>query len=403
MKEKFGASKLKQNAIALTALVGSLVVIFIGSTLLSGESQKEKEKKIAEMPKIKYIDSDKMEKDSFKGEYGKQLTSVQQKQTEVDRKLQELAKKLEESEREKRLMMEENRKNQNQNTPVTNAFIESIEIPPIPNSDFNSDESKEDIVEVSVSQDLLVIDNKNTNENNDSNIDKLTKDEEAKKNSKPILLPAGSFVKAVLINGFDAPAGANSKSEPHPVVLRLIADANLPNSFKSDIKECRATGGGYGELSSERAIIRIEKVICMANNGDIYEATGKAIGFVTGEDGKIGLSGRVVTKQGAILARSIAAAFIEGVAKVYQDSSQTVNNTGLGSVSTVDPDKATQAGLASGFGEGAKKLSEYYLKLNDQMFSVVEINVGREADVLFNKTVVLKKYENMGEETNENN
>ena len=45
MKEKFGASKLKQNAIAITALVGSLVVIFIGSTLLSGKSQEEKEKK----------------------------------------------------------------------------------------------------------------------------------------------------------------------------------------------------------------------------------------------------------------------------------------------------------------------------------------------------------------------
>ena len=47
MKEKFEASKKKQLLIAATALAAGFVVIVLGSSLLSGDAQREKDVGIA--------------------------------------------------------------------------------------------------------------------------------------------------------------------------------------------------------------------------------------------------------------------------------------------------------------------------------------------------------------------
>jgi len=388
MKEKFEPTKRKQLLIALTALAAGFVVIVVGSSILSGDARVEKEKKQLEMPKVKYIDSDKIEKDSFKETYGKQLTSIQQRQKETDKQLQEIIKALDE--KNKKDTQTTNTKVQNNNSILNNLDIgipplEEIERNLISQNQITTEQAK---IEVKVEKDLLIIDGKEEVSKNDLD---LPKDEETSKKNKKIIIPAGSFVKASLLNGLDAPASANAKQEPHPVVLRITNSANLPNKYKSDIKECRAIGSGYGELSSERAIIRIESLVCISKNGTQYESKSSAVGYVTGEDGKIGLSGRVVTKQGAILARTMTAGFIEGMGQIFKESSSTVNTSGLGVTSTIDPSKATQVGVYSGIAKGAEKLSDYYLKLNDQMFSVIEINVGRDGEIIFNKSVTLEE------------
>lgn len=400
MKEKFESNKKKQMLITATALAAGFVVIVIGSSFLSGDALKEKERKQLELPTVKYIDSDKIEKDSFKETYGKQLTSIQQKQLETDKQLKELIKVLEEKNRkeiENSMVSPTNNNSSSMNQLMNNL---DIGIPPLEQIEKNiatQTESEMSKMEVKVEENLLVFEGLSSSEEDELKLAK-EKEKTKEKKKKKIVIPSGSFAKATLLNGLDAPAGANAKQEPHPVILRITHNANLPNMFKTDIKECRAIAGGYGELSSERAIIRVESLSCIANDGTKYESKSDTVGFVTGEDGKIGLSGRVVTKQGAILARTMAAGFIEGMGQVFKESSSTVNTSGIGVTSTIDPNKATQVGIYSGVGEGAKKLSEYYLKLNDQMFSIIEINVGREGDILFNKSITLEEISENSEE-----
>lgn len=394
MKDKFEASKRKQILISATALAGAFIIIVAGSTLLSGDAQKEKEIKQLEMPKVKYVDSDKLEKDSFKETYGKKVTSLEQKQDETTKLLKEITKKLDE--KEKKDIEKKNEEYDKKNSSSSNlANSLGIQVPPL--EDINNpitnyeDSVEQPKIERKIEEGLLVIEGTSESQGDDLGLKSGSEDNSSKTTPKKITIPSGSFVRATLLNGLDAPASANAKQEPHPVVLRITHNANLPNKYKSDIKECRAIGGGYGELSSERAIIRIESLSCIANDGTMYESKSGTVGFVTGEDGKIGLSGRVVTKQGAILARTVAAGFIEGMGEVFKESSTTVNTSGLGVTSTIDPNKAGQVGLYSGVGKGAEKVSEYYLKLNDQMFSVIEINLGRKGDILFNKAVVLEE------------
>jgi conjugal transfer pilus assembly protein TraB len=165
----------------------------------------------------------------------------------------------------------------------------------------------------------------------------------------------------------------------------------LPNKFKADIKECVAIGSGYGELSSDRAILRVENLSCVKKDGTSITSKGSSIGYVTGEDGKIGLSGRVVSKQGAILARALVAGFAEGMSKVFTQSNTYVATSATGTISTPDPNKAFESSMFGGGAEASKKVAEYYLKLNDEMFPIVEIAVGRKCDIIFTKPIIFEE------------
>jgi len=204
---------------------------------------------------------------------------------------------------------------------------------------------------------------------------------EAEKKKTKALIPAGAFVKGVLLSGLDAPTGGKAQTSPHPVLIRLVDKAILPNLYRSDIRDCFVIGSGYGDLAAERAYVRLEAVSCVKEGGEVVER--RVSGYVSGEDGKVGLLGRVVTKQGALLARMLIAGFVEGIGRIFQQSSTTVVVSPTGTLSTVDPKQAFQAGIAGGFSEAAKTLVEQYKKLADETYPVVEINAGRRVDVVF--------------------
>ena len=63
-----------------------------------------------------------------------------------------------------------------------------------------------------------------------------------------------------------------------------------------DIARCHVTGAGYGQLASERAHVRLERIACVLRSGDVIDT--KIKGYVAGEDGKTGIRGRLVSKTG---------------------------------------------------------------------------------------------------------
>jgi conjugal transfer pilus assembly protein TraB len=197
----------------------------------------------------------------------------------------------------------------------------------------------------------------------------------------PGTISAGAFVRAVLMNGVDAPSGVKGKGSPYPVLLRIIDLAQLPNKFRADIRECFAIGEAYGELSSERANIRINTISCNSKDGSVAE--GQVSGYVVGEDGKLGVAGQVVTKQGAMLARTMAAGFLQGVSQAFSQSATVVNISPTGSTSTIDPNKTAQAGLGGGVSKAAEELSKFYIDMSKEMFPVVEVSAGRKVEIVF--------------------
>jgi conjugal transfer pilus assembly protein TraB len=200
-------------------------------------------------------------------------------------------------------------------------------------------------------------------------------------------IPSGSFMRAVLLGGLDAPTGGQAQNNPWPVLMRVQDNAFLPNRFRAKVKECFLLGSGYGDISSERAYLRLESLSCVLNNGEVVDTNAK--GYVVGEDGKAGMRGRLVSKQGQVLANALMTGIISGIGQGFQQSATTYSTSPLGSVGTVESGKQFQAGIGAGIGKALDRLSQYYITLAEKMFPIIEVDAGRVVDVVLTKGVTL--------------
>ena len=194
-------------------------------------------------------------------------------------------------------------------------------------------------------------------------------------------IPSGTFFRSVLLGGVDAPTGGDAQNaNPHPVLLRVTDFANLPNRFKYNFRECFLTGTAYGDLSSERAYIRTQNLSCVGTDGRAIDMPVK--GYVAGEDGKTGVRGAVVSKQGQMLANALLAAVVSGVGKGISESTKVTTDSVFGQSTSIRGSDQYKAGVGEGIGNAADRLAQYYIKLADKVFPVIEVNAGRTVDVV---------------------
>ena len=212
--------------------------------------------------------------------------------------------------------------------------------------------------------------------------------QEAKQVSAPAdtktgYVPAGSFVRVALLGGLDAPTGGQAQTNPHPILMRTQDNAFLPNRYRFEIKECFILASSYGDISSERAFARLENLSCVRRDGRAVDMAVK--GYVVGEDGKAGMRGRLISKQGQILANALLAGIGSGIGQAFQNSSSTQSISPLGSTSTVNQGQQFKNGISSGVGKTLDRLSQYYIDLAEKLFPVIEIDAGRTVEVVFTK------------------
>ena len=202
-------------------------------------------------------------------------------------------------------------------------------------------------------------------------------------------IPAGSFAKAVLLSGVDAATSLDASGDPDPILIRIIDHGTLPRKFKSDLKDCHIIGAVYGDLSSERAKVRLEKLSCTEiATAEIVET--EVAGYVTGEDGRAGIRGEVVSTEGKLLGNSFAAGLLGGL------SSSLNPNSSTNQVPTILQDKkiprqSVKEKLTDGFATGSAssmdRLSKYYIDRAESLQPIVQVGAGRKVDVIFTEGV----------------
>lgn len=209
------------------------------------------------------------------------------------------------------------------------------------------------------------------------------------KNVERNFLPVG-FVRAELIGGLDAATGGQAQNDPQPVLFHLQDDAILPNGWRSKIRNCFVVGAGIGDLSSERAFIRLVTLSCVMKSGQAVEA--KIVGSAFGEDGKNGLRGRLVSKQGSVLANAAMASIASGIGNGFGKQGQTVSVSPLGTTTqqSQDAEVVLRNSVASGFGSAMDRLAQYWIERADKMFPVIEVDASRKVDLLITKGVQLE-------------
>jgi conjugal transfer pilus assembly protein TraB len=191
-----------------------------------------------------------------------------------------------------------------------------------------------------------------------------------------VFLPAGSIFSGVLLTGLDAPGGAAASANPVPVLLRIKHEAILPNRFSANVRECFVLLSSFGDLSTERAQMRAEALSCILRDGTVIQEELKA--YAVGEDGKAGVRGRVVTRQGAFIARAITVGVLDGIAQAF-DRSTDISVAAGGAAGGTD---AIVSGLGAGFASALERVADWYLDQASQLFPVIEVDNGRQIDVV---------------------
>lgn len=82
-------------------------------------------------------------------------------------------------------------------------------------------------------------------------------------------IPSGSFAKAMLIEGADANASVTGNESTVPMQLRITGLVEMPNSKTYDATGCFVGLEAWGDVSSERAIVRTRNISCLKNGKTI--------------------------------------------------------------------------------------------------------------------------------------
>jgi conjugal transfer pilus assembly protein TraB len=210
----------------------------------------------------------------------------------------------------------------------------------------------------------------------------------AKKKTRTIYLPPG-FMKARLLTGIDALASRDATSNPEPLIARVQAPAVLPNDVKANLSGCFVVGNATGSLAKERVEVQLVSLSCV--DFDERSVVDQPIkGFFVDTDGKKGLSGKVVTRAGAALARSFIAGTVSGFSSSIENSFGNLSTSALGSVRSLDAADAAKSGFAGGLAKSSDKLTDFYLDLARQAGPIVEVGAAKDVVVVIQEGVTLE-------------
>jgi conjugal transfer pilus assembly protein TraB len=208
-------------------------------------------------------------------------------------------------------------------------------------------------------------------------------------------LPPGSILSGVLLTGLDAPTALAARRDPMPALLRVKQDTILPNLHSADQRECFVLVSGYGDLSAERAYLRAEDLSCVLADGSTFHE--RIEGYVVGEDGRAGMNGKVVSRQGAFIARSLVTGIMEGIAQAFGRQQSYGIGVSQGQLSFQQAGDQTTGGAISGAAKGLDRIADFYLQQAVAMFPVVEILAGRKVDLVLTNEVRAKLPTGTGE------
>ncbi|HEI6739735.1 TPA: F-type conjugal transfer pilus assembly protein TraB [Yersinia enterocolitica] len=197
------------------------------------------------------------------------------------------------------------------------------------------------------------------------------------KTSRYPWIHSGSFAEAVVVEGADANASVTGDKNTVPMQLRLTGKVQMPNDGEFDLTGCFVTLEAWGDVSSERAIVRTRSISCQLGEDTIDQKIAGHVSFM----GKNGIKGEVVMRNGQILLYAGGSGFLDGIGKGIEKASSTT--VGVGATASMSADEIAQAGFGGGVSSAAKTLSDYYIKRAEQYHPVIPIGAGNEVTLVF--------------------
>lgn len=192
-------------------------------------------------------------------------------------------------------------------------------------------------------------------------------------------VPSGAFSNAIILEGADASAAVTASSTTMaPMQFKLTGELHLPDNHRNKkLQGCFVTAGTYGDISSERAIVRTERLSCVINGKHIDQPVKGHVAFY----GKNGIKGIPVMRNGQML----GLAFVSGALGGLGNAVSQIGNTqvGLGAARTIEGSEVLRQSAGGGVSTAANKLADYYIQRAEQYHPVIPIGAANRVEVVF--------------------
>lgn len=362
--------------IILAVLVSALVVFAIVIAIFTQEKPKAKKEEPATTI---HLDNDSFNEEHFVTTYGAQMSAL-------EKEVQALSAQLKREEERKKREAKYANSQFNDEFSETDIRIEGLSSSLSASNGYHSSSQIHTGRRTDNQGPRLVIkkvsDAEPVNEPQSVKKDEIAKNRTKERKADDLLI-TGSFARARLLNGVEAPTGGQANGNPVPMLLEIKDPAFLPNRYRSDVKRCMVTANATGDLSSERVLVRLDRLSCITETKGAIDV--KLTGYVTGEDGKTGLKARVVTRSGQAIANALLVGTLSGLGEAVSLAAQDSTTNFAGTV-TNSVNNPWRAGLGEGMQDALDRVADYYLKLADKIFPVLEVDAGRDVDIVITQS-----------------
>ncbi|MCW1432142.1 TrbI/VirB10 family protein [Novosphingobium sp. JCM 18896] len=204
----------------------------------------------------------------------------------------------------------------------------------------------------------------------------------------PNYLPPNSMAQAKVVVGVDAATNVRSQGDPLPVLLRITGPARSVFSdgklLRTRVQGCMVNGAAYGDLSSEKVYVKLQRMTCPQPGGRY--AVSEVKGFIS-FGGKVGLRGRVVSREGGLIGQAFLAGLAGGFGRGFTANTNSIFQGANVSVDGKRDQLSTGDILKGGLGEGVSTagdtVSNYLIERAEQYQPVIEMPTGANVEVVF--------------------
>lgn len=188
------------------------------------------------------------------------------------------------------------------------------------------------------------------------------------------VIAPGDSVSVQLLTGVNAPVDGT----PYPVVFKLNGPIEGPDGSSLELGEARLVAAAQGSEADSRALYRLSSLSLRHPSG--RRSVIKVDGWVVGEDGIRGMSGRLIDKLGRLILATAGVSFAAALGERISGNGRSVTRDDPGL--RADPQDFDYA-TASALTDASNRLGQVLLSRYEALVPVVEVLPNREAVAIF--------------------
>lgn len=201
-----------------------------------------------------------------------------------------------------------------------------------------------------------------------------------------VKLPSGSYVKAKLLTGVEAPEG-----KAIPVLLQADYAFIGPNKSKVDLSGCFLIAKSTGNLSIERVEMQTTKISCVSRAGNMFERP--LSGFIADNtDNSFAVIGEVNSKQDRVAAMAFLSSVVAGISSAVAQAQTGTVTTANGSSSLEITGDQKKYIAANGASNAASTVTQWYLKHAENLLPTINVGSGQDVWIVVQEPVELPNW-----------